>query len=68
MNFAKLDFLSSHPQLFIQNKTREKSKLGGFFSAVYFLVSALIVIHYIYNYFSREDYTIKYNRLLLSQI
>ena len=63
-----LDFISISPKTFIFQKTSNKTNLGGIFTSVYFIILALIIIAYLYDFFKYDHYEYSYfYKYLLSQ-
>ena len=55
-----IDFLSLHPQVYVESKTRAKNKFGGLLSLINILVIIAIFIYYFIKSFSGMEYNIKY--------
>ena len=54
------DFISLPPSIYLMNKKKAKSKLGGFFSILLVLTMIGITIYYLFDYFKGNRYNIRY--------
>ena len=57
----KLDFISSSPHLSIFKAVSNKTSFGGTLFLIYLIILAILSSFYIYDYTSKEKYTIESN-------
>ena len=56
----KFDFLSGAPKTLIFQKDSNKTNMGGILTLIYLILALLIIITYIYEFFTSNKYTITY--------
>ena len=56
----KFDFLSGAPKTLIFQKDSNKTNMGGILTLIYLILALLIIITYIYDFFTSNKYTITY--------
>ena len=56
----KFDFLSGAPKTLIFQKDSNKTNMGGILTLIYLILALLIIIAYIYEFFTSNKYTITY--------
>ena len=55
------DFISQSPQVFIFEKSANKTNLGGIFSFIYILIVIVISLLYLFDYISNDKYNVEYS-------
>ena len=51
-----LDFISDSPKVCIFQKSSNKTNLGGILTLIYLIILVLIIIAYLYNFFTYAKY------------
>ena len=57
------DFISQSPQVFIFEKSANKTNLGGIFSFIYIIIVIIISLLYLFDYISNDKYNVEYSSL-----
>ena len=55
-----LDFISGSPRTFIFQKGSNKTNLGGVLTFIYLIILLVIIVAYLYDYFTHDKYDYSY--------
>jgi len=57
------DFISQSPQVYIFQKSANKTNLGGIFFLIYIIIVIIISLLYLFDYISNDKYTVEYSSM-----